>query len=128
MKAIMPVFDFPRITVLPDAEGRKMVRATVVNQRTRATMTIWEYIDGARVLESNFARFRGSRFSAPLKQFLLADLDADVVARLIENGGYEARLTERYRELLTDLEARLAAPFSTPALGAARGKANLADP
>jgi hypothetical protein len=104
MKAIMPVFDFPRITILPDAEGRKMVRATVVNQRTRATMTIWEYIDGARVLESNFARFRRTRFSAPLKQFLLADLDADVVARLIENGGYEARLTERYRELLTDLE------------------------
>jgi hypothetical protein len=128
MKAIMPVFDFPRITVLPDAEGRKMVRATVVNQRTHATMTIWEYTDGARVLESNFARFRRTRFSAPLKRFLLADLDADVVARLIENGGYEARLTERYRELLTDLEARLAAPFSTPALGAARGKANLADP
>jgi hypothetical protein len=128
MKAIMPVFDFPRITILPDAEGRKMVRATVVNQRTQAIMTIREYIDGARVLESNFERFRRTRFSAPLKRFLLADLDADVVARLIENGGYEARLTERYRELLTDLEARLAAPFSTPALGAARGKANLADP
>ena len=111
----MPVFDFPRITILPDAEGRKMVRATVVNQRTRATMTIWEYIDGARMLESNFARFRRTRFSAPLKQFLLADLDADVVARLIENGGYDARLTERYRELLTDLELRLASSFSTPA-------------
>jgi len=47
----MPVFDFPRITILPDAEGRKLVRATVVNQRTRATTTIWEYIDGARVCE-----------------------------------------------------------------------------
>ena len=128
MKAIMPVFDFPRITILPDAEGRKMVRATVVNQRTRSTMTIWEYIDGARVLESNFARFRRTRFSAPLKQFLLADLDADVVARLIENGGYDARLTERYRELLTDLELRLASSFSTPAPGASRGKANPADP
>ena len=105
----------PQDPILPDAEGRKMVRATVVNQRTRATMTIWEYIDGARVLESNFVRFRRTRFSVPLKQFLLADLDADVVARLIENGGYEARLTERYRELLTDLELRLASSFSTPA-------------
>jgi hypothetical protein len=108
MKTAMPVFDFPRITILPDAEGRKMVRATVVNQRTHATMTIWEYIDGARVLESNFERFRRTNFSAPLKRFLLADLDADVIARLIENGGYDARLTERYRELLTDLEQRLA--------------------
>jgi len=114
MKTAMPVFDFPRITILPDAEGRKMVRATVVNQRTRATMTIWEYIDGARVLESNFERFRRTNFSAPLKRFLLADLDADVIARLIENGGYDARLTERYRELLTDLELRLASSFSTP--------------
>jgi hypothetical protein len=128
MKAIMPVFDFPRITILPDAEGRKMVRATVVNQRTRATMTIWEYIDGARMLELNFARFRRTRFSAPLKQFLLADLDADVVARLIENGGYDARLTERYRELLTDLEARLASSFSTPAPRAARRQAKPANP
>ena len=128
MKTVMPVFDFPRITILPDAEGRKMVRATVVNQRTRATMTIWEYIDGARVLESNFARFRRTRFSVPLKRFLLADLDADVVARLIENGGYEARLTERYRELLTDLELRLASSFSTPAPRTAREKASPADP
>ena len=101
-----------------------MVRATVVNQRTHAAMTIWEYIDGARVLESNFARFRRTRFSGPLKQFLLADLDADVVARLIENGGYDARLTERYRELLTDLELRLASPSSTPAPRDARGQAN----
>ena len=128
MKATMPVFDFPRITILPDAEGRKMVRATVVNQRTHATMTIWEYIDGARVLESHFARFRGTRFSAPLKQFLLADIDAKVVARLNENGGYEARLTERYRELLTDLELRLASSFSTPAPNTGREKANAADP
>ena len=128
MKAIMPVFDFPRITILPDSEGRKMVRATVVNQRTHATMAIWEYTDGARVLESNFARFRRTRFSAPLKRFLLADLAADVVARLIENGGYDARLTERYRELLTDLEQRLASSFSTPAPRAARGQANLANP
>ena len=124
----MPVFDFPRITILPDAEGRKMVRATVVNQRTHATMTIWEYIDGARMLESNFARFRRTRFSAPLKQFLLADLDADVVARLIENGGYEARLTERYRELLTDLELRLPSSFWTPAPKTGREKANPVDP
>ena len=36
----MPVFDFPRITILPDPEGRKVVRATVVNQRTCATMTV----------------------------------------------------------------------------------------
>ena len=128
MKTVMPVFDFPRITILPDGEGRKMVRATVVNQRTRATMTIWEYIDGARMLESNFARFRRTRFSAPLKRFLLADLDADVVARLIKNGGYEARLTERYRELLTDLELRLASSFSTPATRVARGRANPANP
>jgi hypothetical protein len=128
MKTVMPVFDFPRITVLPDGEGRKMVRATVVNQRTRATMTIWEYIDGARVLESNFARFRRTRFSGPLKQFLLADIDAEVVARLIENGGYEARLTERYRELLTDLELRLAWPSSTPAPKTGREKASPADP
>ena len=128
IKTVMPVFDFPRITILPDAEGRKIVRATVVNQRTRATITIWEYIDGARVLESNFVRFRRTRFSAPLKQFLLADIDADVVARLIENGGYEARLTERYRELLTDLELRLASPSSTPAPRVARGQANPADP
>ena len=128
MKTDMPVFDFPRITILPDAEGRKMVRATVVNQRTRAIMTIWEYIDGARVLESNFARFRRTRFSAPLKQFLLADLDAEVVARLNENGGYEARLTERYRELLTDLEQRLASSFSTPAPRAAGGSASPANP
>jgi hypothetical protein len=105
-----------------------MVRATVVNQRTHATMTIWEYIDGARVLESHFARFRGTRFSAPLKQFLLADIDAKVVARLNENGGYEARLTERYRELLTDLELRLASSFSTPAPNTGREKANAADP
>ena len=105
-----------------------MVCAIVVNQRTRTRMTIWEYADGARMLESNFARFRRTRFSAPLKQFLLADLDADVVARLIENDGYDARLTERYRELLTDLEARLASPFSTPAPGASRGKANPVDP
>ena len=124
----MPVFDFPRITILPDDEGRKMVRATVVNQRTHATMTVWEYIDGARVLESNFAHFRRTRFSAPLKQFLLADLDAEVVARLNENGGYEARLTERYRELLTDLELRLASSFSTPAPKTERDKANSADP
>ena len=105
-----------------------MVRATVVNQRTHATMTIWEYIDGARMLESNFARFRRTRFSAPLKRFLLADLDAYVVARLIENGGYDARLTERYRELLTDLELRLASSLSTPAPTAARGQANPANP
>ena len=105
-----------------------MVRATVVNQRTHATITIWEYIDGARVLESNFVRFRRTRFSAPLKQFLLADIDAEVVARLIENGGYEARLTERYRELLTDLELRLASSLSTPAPKAGRDKANSADP
>ena len=124
----MPVFDFPRITILPDAEGRKMVRATVVNQRTHATMTIWEYIDGARVLESNFERFRRTRFSTPLKRFLLADLDADVIARLIENGGYDARLTERYRELLTDLELRLASPFSTPAPKTGREKRSPADP
>ena len=124
----MPVFDFPRITILPDAEGRKMVRATVVNQRTRAIITIWEYTDGARMLESNFARFRRTRFSAPLKQFLLADLAADVVARLIENGGYDARLTERYRELITDLELRLASSFSTPAPRAARGQAKAANP
>jgi hypothetical protein len=103
-----------------------MVRATVVNQRTRATLTIWEYISGDRVLETNFARFRRTRFSAPLKQFLLADLDVDAVARLIENGGYEARLTERYRELLTDLELRLALSFSTPAARAAR--TNSVDP
>ena len=128
MKTVMPVFDFPRITILPDAEGRKMVRATVVNQRTRATMTIWEYIDGARVLESNFERFRRTNFSAPLKRFLLADLDADVIARLIENGGHDARLTERYRELLTDLELRLASSFSTPAPRAARGQAKPANP
>jgi hypothetical protein len=128
MKTAMPVFDFPRIIILPDGEGRKMVRATVVNQRTRATMTIWEYTDGARVLETNFARFRKTRFSVPLKRFLLADLDADVVARLIENGGYDARLTERYRELLTDLELRLASSFSTPALRTGREKANPADP
>ena len=124
----MPVFDFPRISILPDAEGRKMVRATVVNQRTHATMSIWEYIDGASVLESNFARFRRTKFSAPLKQFLLADLAADVVASLIENGGYEGRLTERYRELLTDLELRLATSFSTPAARAARGQAKPANP
>ena len=105
-----------------------MVRATVVNQRTRATMTIWEYIDGARVLESNFARFRRTRFSAPLKQFLLADLDNEVVARLIGNGGYEGRLTERYRELLIDLELRLASPFSTPGPRAAGGSASPANP
>jgi hypothetical protein len=128
MKTAMPVFDFPRITILPDAEGRKMVRATVVNQRTRATMTIWEYIDGARVLESNFERFRRTNFSAPLKRFLLADLDADVIARLIENGGHDARLTERYRELLTDLELRLASSFSTPAPKTGREKGNPADP
>ena len=128
MKTVMPVFDFPRITILPDAEGRKMVRATVVNQRTRATMTIWEYIDGARVLESNFERFRRTNFSAPLKRFLLADLDADIIARLIENGGYEARLTERYRELLTDLELRLASSFSTPAPKTGREKGSPADP
>jgi hypothetical protein len=126
-KATMPVFDFPRITILPDTEGRKMVRTTVVNQRTRAIMTIWEYIDGARVLESNFERFRRTRFSAPLKRFLLADLAADVVAGLIENGGYEARLTERYRELLTDLEQRLASSFSTPALRTGGENANPAD-
>ena len=128
MKTAMPVFDFPRITILPDAEGRKMVRATVVNQRTHATMTIWEYIDGARVLESNFERFRRTNFSAPLKRFLLADLDADVIARLIENGGHDARLTERYRELLTDLELRLAASSSTPAPRVARGQPNPANP
>jgi hypothetical protein len=124
----MPVFDFPRISILPDAQGRKMVRASVVNQRTRATMTIWEYIDGARMLESNFARFRKTRFSAPLKQFLLADLGADIVARLIENGGYDARLTERYRELLSDLELRLASSLSTPAAGTARAQAKPATP
>ena len=128
MKTVMPVFDFPRITILPDAEGRKMVRATVVNQRTHATMTIWEYIDGARVLESNFERFRRTNFSAPLKRFLLADLDADIIARLIENGGHDARLTERYRELLTDLELRLASSFSTPAPKTGREKASPADP
>ena len=128
MKTVMPVFDFPRITILPDAEGRKMVRATVVNQRTHATMTIWEYIDGARVLESNFERFRRTNFSAPLKRFLLADLDADFIARLIENGGYDARLTERYRELLTDLEQRLASSFSTPAPKTGREKGSPADP
>jgi hypothetical protein len=128
MKTAMPVFDFPRITILPDAEGRKMVRATVVNQRTHATMTIWEYIDGARVLESNFERFRRTNFSAPLKRFLLADLDADVIARLIENGGHDARLTERYRELLTDLELRLASSFSTPAPKTGREKGSPADP
>ena len=128
MKTAMPVFDFPRITILPDAEGRKMVRATVVNQRTHATMTIWEYIDGARVLESNFERFRRTNFSAPLKRFLLADLDADVIARLIENGGHDARLTERYRELLTDLELRLASSFSTPAPKIGREKGSPADP
>jgi hypothetical protein len=128
MKTTMPVFDFPRITILPDAEGRKMVRATVVNQRTHSTMTIWEYIDGARVLESNFARFRRTRFSAPLKQFLLADLDADVVARLIENGGYDSRLTERYRELLTDLGLRLGSPSSTPAAKDTRAQAKPANP
>ena len=43
----------------------------------------------------------------PLKQFLLADIDTEIVARLNENGGYEARLTERYREVITDLERRL---------------------
>ena len=128
MKTVMPVFDFPRITILPDAEGRKMVRATVVNRRTHATMTTWEYIDGARVLESNFERFRWTRFSAPLKRFLLADLDADVIARLIENGGYEGRLTERYRELLTDLELRLASSFSTPPPKTGREKGSPADP
>jgi hypothetical protein len=128
LKTAMPVFDIPRIAISPDAEGRRMVRATVVNQRTGATMTIWEYIDGARMLESNFARFRRTRFSASLKQFLLADLDAEVVARLIENGGYEARLTERYRELLTDLELRLASSISTPAPRTGREKANPADP
>ena len=105
-----------------------MVRATVVNQRTRAIITIWEYTDSARMLESNFARFRRTRFSAPLKQFLLADLAADVVARLIENGGYDTRLTERYRELLTDLEQRLASSFSTPALRTGGEKANPAYP
>jgi len=105
-----------------------MVRATVVNQRTHATMTIWEYIDGARMLESNFARFRRTRFSAPLKRFLLADLNADVVASLIESGRHDARLTERYRELLTDLEARLASSFSTLAPRAVRGQASPADP
>ena len=123
-----PSSTFP-VSALPDAEGSKdgpRDRGKPTHARNHDSLGICPM--APTCWNSNFARFRRTRFSTSLKQFLLADLGADIVARLIENGGYEARLTERYRELLSDLELRLVSSLSTPAPRAAQGQAKAATP
>ena len=116
----MPIFTFKQISISASRDGRQIVRAVVQNQRNGQTLAIWEHVDNGRMQDSIYFTYRNTSFSSSLKRFLLSDVDAAAVSRLRENGGYEWRATERYAELMADLERRLSASLPAEAAGSQR--------
>ena len=92
-------------------DGRQIVRAVVKDRKSDATIALWECLENGRMLDALFQSYRATPFSTNLKRFLMRDLDAEAAGRLIENGGYDWRVTERYADLMSQLERLLSTQF-----------------
>jgi hypothetical protein len=92
-------------------DGRQIVRAVVKDRKSDATIALWECLENGRMLDALFQSHRATPFSTDLKRFLMRDLDSEAAGRLIENGGDDWRVTERYADLMTQLERLLSMQF-----------------
>ncbi|MDP9025709.1 MAG: exonuclease domain-containing protein [Candidatus Eremiobacteraeota bacterium] len=68
------------------------------DRKSDGTIALWECPENGRMFDALFQSYRATPFSTNLKRFLMRDLDAEATWRLIENGGYDWRVNERYAD------------------------------